>query len=239
MNLDTMSPDQVVYAQWGVVSINATLVYTWVTIALIALVVHLVTRKVVISGKRTRGQQFLEWAVESIREEIGQAMNRDPRPYLPFIAGLFLFIAVSNVLSVVPGYVSPTASLSTTAALALCVFLAVPVFGMTSIGIKRYLKSYFEPFWLMFPFNIIGELSRTLALAVRLFGNMMSAGKVAAILLAITPLLFPIIMNLFGLLTGLVQAYIFAILATVYIASAVNVTSKQVDRREEMTEQLG
>jgi F-type H+-transporting ATPase subunit a len=238
MNLETISPDQVVYAKWGVVTINATLVYTWATIAIIAITVHLITRKLIVSGKRTRGQQFLEWAVDAMKSEIGQAMNRDPRPYLPFIAGLFLFIAVANILAVVPGYVSPTASLSTTAALALCVFLAVPVFGMTSQGIGRYLKSYLEPFWLMLPFNLIGELSRTLALAVRLFGNMMSAGKVAAILLAVTPLLFPVIMNLFGLLTGLVQAYIFAILATVYIASAVNVTSDQVARREELTETI-
>jgi F-type H+-transporting ATPase subunit a len=120
----------------------------------------------------------------------------------------------------IPGYTPPTGSLSTTAALALCVFVAVPLFGMREQGFLGYLKTYVEPTPIMLPFNIISEVSRTLALAVRLFGNMMSGAMIIAILLTITPFLFPIVMTALGLLTGMVQAYIFSILAAVYIAAA-------------------
>lgn len=143
-----------------------------------------------------------------------------PQRYVAFIGTLFVFIATANVLTVVPGYLPPTSSLSTTAALALCVFVAVPVFGIRQRGWRGYLKSYLEPTIIMLPFNVISELSRTLALAVRLFGNMMSGAMIVAILLTITPFIFPVVMTLLGLLTGLVQAYIFSILATVYIAAA-------------------
>jgi len=133
---------------------------------------------------------------------------------------LFLFLATASLFTVVPGYEPPTGSLSTTLALALCVFVAVPFFGITEQGVGGYLKSYVKPTFIMLPFNIISEVSRTLALAVRLFGNMMSGAMIVAILLSITPLFFPIIMTALGLLTGMVQAYIFCILATVYIAAA-------------------
>ena len=121
----------------------------------------------------------------------------------------------------IPGYEPPTGSLSTTAALALCVFVAVPLFGIQDQGLSGYMKSYLQPTLLMLPFNIISELSRTLALAVRLFGNMMSGVMIIGILLTITPFVFPVVMTVLGLLTGMVQAYIFSILAAVYIAAAV------------------
>jgi F-type H+-transporting ATPase subunit a len=107
--------------------------------------------------------------------------------------------------------------------LALCVLVAVPLFGIEEQGLGGYLKSYMEPTVIMLPFNIVSEISRTLALAVRLFGNMMSGAMIIGILLAITPLIFPIVMTLLGLLTGMVQAYIFFILAAVYIAAATQV----------------
>ena len=122
--------------------------------------------------------------------------------------------------TVIPGFKPPTGSLSTTAALALCVFVAVPLFGIGEQGLGGYLKTYTKPTIIMLPFNIISELSRTLALAVRLFGNMMSGVMIVGILLTITPFLFPIMMTMLGLLTGMVQAYIFSILAAVYIAAA-------------------
>jgi F-type H+-transporting ATPase subunit a len=127
---------------------------------------------------------------------------------------------MANLFTIIPGYEPPTSSLSTTAALALCVFFAVPLFGIGRRGWRGYLKSYVQPTVIMLPFNLISELSRTLALAVRLFGNMMSGTMIIAILLTITPFIFPVAMTLLGLLTGMVQAYIFAILATVYIAAA-------------------
>ncbi|MHB8970682.1 MAG: F0F1 ATP synthase subunit A [Pirellulaceae bacterium] len=131
---------------------------------------------------------------------------------LDCVAALFLFIAAAALGTVIPGYESPTGSLSTTAALALCVFVAVPLFGIEEQGLGNYLKSYAKPTFIMLPFNIISELSRTLALAIRLFGNMMSGAMIIAILLTITPFIFPIIMIVLGLLTGMVQAYIFSIL---------------------------
>ena len=147
---------------------------------------------------------------------------RQPRIYLGFLGTLFVFIATASLATVIPGYEPPTGSLSTTAALAICVFIAVPLYGIKEQGLLRYLGSYLEPTPIMLPFNIIGEFSRTLALAVRLFGNMMSGTMILAIMLSITPFIFPIVMSALGLLTGMVQAYIFSILATVYIAAAAS-----------------
>ena len=120
----------------------------------------------------------------------------------------------------VPGFTPPTASLSTTVALTLSVLVAVPLFGIASGGVRRYLRTYIEPSMIMLPFNIIGEFSRGISLAIRLYGNVMSGAVIAAILLSIAPFFFPVLMDMLGLLTGLIQAYIFAILATVYISSA-------------------
>jgi F-type H+-transporting ATPase subunit a len=133
---------------------------------------------------------------------------------------LFIFIATANLLSVVPLYHPPTGSLSTTAALAVSVFFAVPIFGIRQQGIWKYLHHYLEPNPLLLPLNIISELSQTLALTVRLFGNVMSEGLIGAILLSLAPFFFPIIMQALGLLTGFIQAYVFAILAVVYISAA-------------------
>nr|WP_246046657.1 F0F1 ATP synthase subunit A [Chlorobaculum thiosulfatiphilum] len=144
----------------------------------------------------------------------------------PYIATLFLFIATSNLCTIIPGYEPPTGSLSTTAALALSVFIAVPLFGIAGSGLKGYLKSYIDPTPIMLPFNIIGDFTRTMALAVRLFGNMMSGDMILVILLTISPLIFPVLMSILGLLTGMVQAYIFSILATVYIAAATRTREK-------------
>jgi len=142
---------------------------------------------------------------------------------------------ICNLLSVVPGWYTPTGSFSTTTALAICVFLAVPIYGVQKLGLLGYLKQYLRPTPLMAPFNIIGELSRTLALAVRLFGNVMSGGKIAAILLAITPLFVPVVMHALGLLTGVIQAYIFAILAMVYIASATKAAGTTEEEQQSDT----
>ena len=129
---------------------------------------------------------------------------------------------MSNVCIILPYYEPPTGSLSTTAALAVSVFLAVPFFGIKKGGVLGYLKSYTKPNVIMLPFNIIGEFTRTLALAVRLFGNIMSGSMIVGILLSIAPFIFPAVMNILGLLTGIVQAYIFSVLATVFIAAAVH-----------------
>ena len=227
MQITDITPDQVILWQWGLISINATLAYTWLVMTFMTLGSWLVTRRLSSQAHMPRWQNLLEVVVSGIRDQIQEVSGQDPRRYLPFIGTLFLFIGVANLLSVVPGYLPPTGSLSTTTALAVCVFVAVPVYGIAHQGLGAYLKNYLTPTPLMLPFNLIGELSRTLALAVRLFGNVMSGAKIAAVLLAIMPLFFPILMQLLGLLTGLIQAYIFAILAMVYIASATRVSHER------------
>ncbi|HRX70335.1 MAG: F0F1 ATP synthase subunit A [Candidatus Competibacteraceae bacterium] len=215
-----ISPDQIVFFESGFIRISATLVFTWLVMALLALLARWITRRLTQDAVLSSWQNLLEVLVEGIQEQIRDVTHQDPTPYLPFIGTLFIFIAASNLLSVVPGFESPTGSLSTTTALALCVFIAVPLYGIQRRGWRAYLKDYIEPTPIMLPLNIIGELSRTLALAVRLYGNVMSGAVVGAILLIITPLLFPVLMHALELLTGLIQAYIFAILATVYLAAA-------------------
>ncbi len=227
-----LTPDNIVYAEWGWVTINATLVFTWIAMAVLLVMSWLATRRLAVSGPASRWQTALETVIEMISGQIAEITRREPRQFMPFIGTLFLFIATANLLGVVPGYWSPTGSLSTTAALAACVFVAVPIFGIAKSGLGNYLRQYLQPSPFMLPFNIIGELSRTLALAVRLFGNVMSGQMIVAILLAIVPLFFPIIMQLMGMLVGVIQAYIFAVLATVYIASAISVSRQSGDSGE-------
>jgi F-type H+-transporting ATPase subunit a len=215
-----ISPDQVVLGVWGPFRFSATIVYTWIVMAVIVLGAYVATRGVSATLRPGRWQNLLEVLVSGMRDQIREVSQHDPGPYLPFIGTLFLFIATSNVLSVVPGFTPPTGSLSTTTALALCVLVAVPLYGIAERGLRSYLKGYIRPNLFMLPFNLIGEMSRTVALAVRLYGNVMSGTVVAAILLSIVPFFFPIVMQVLGLLTGLIQAYIFAVLAMVYIASA-------------------
>jgi F-type H+-transporting ATPase subunit a len=215
-----LSPDQIILWQYGFLKLNGTIAFTWGLMALLAFGSMLVTRKLSMDLKRSRWQNLLEIIVTGIEKQIADVGLRHPEKYIGFLGTLFLFIALASLCTIIPGYEPPTGSLSTTAALALCVLVAVPFFGIEEQGLGGYLKSYAEPTIIMLPFNIISELSRTLALAVRLFGNMMSGTMILAILLTITPFIFPIAMSALGLLTGMVQAYIFSILAAVYIASA-------------------
>ncbi|MFP3942750.1 MAG: F0F1 ATP synthase subunit A [Alphaproteobacteria bacterium] len=215
-----ISPDQWVFWQWRGFELNATIVFSWAVMALLTLGAWLVTRRLSDRERPSRWQNLLEVIVAGIRSQIEGVGTKRPEKYLPFIGTLFLFIVVSNLLTVFPGWEPPTGSLSTTAALALCVLIAVPLFAVAERGISGYLKNYIRPTVFMLPFNIIGELSRTIALAVRLYGNVMSGTVIAGILISIAPFFFPIVMRLLGLVTGLIQAYIFAVLAMVYIASA-------------------
>ena len=222
-----ISPDQVIFWQHGFFKLNATIVFTWGLMIVLAVGSKLITRKLSTDLTRSRWQNLLEILVTAIEKQIRDVGLERPEKYLGFLGTLFLFVAVASLCTVIPGFQPPTASLSTTAALALCVFVAVPLFGIEDQGIGGYLDSYVKPTVIMLPFNIISELSRTLALAVRLFGNMMSGAMIIAILLTITPFIFPIFMTLLGLLTGMVQAYIFAILAAVYIAAATRTGRKK------------
>jgi F-type H+-transporting ATPase subunit a len=229
----TINPDEILYFQLGWFKINATIFFTWLVIFILTFGSWLVTRKLTAEGELSRWQNLLEVLVAGIKSQIREVSRQDPGPYLPFVGTLFIFIAISNILAIVPGYIPPTSSLSTTAALAICVFIAVPIFGIAGQGVLNYFKQYLQPTFFMLPFNIIGELSRTMALAVRLYGNMMSGTIIVAILLTITPLVFPVVMQALGLLTGLIQAYIFAILAMVYIASA-NTARQELEKKGEV-----
>jgi F-type H+-transporting ATPase subunit a len=218
-----LSPDEIIFWQQGFLKLNATIVFTWGLMLVLAIGSRVITRKLSTGLERSRWQNLLEIIVSAIEKQIEEVGLSHPKKYLPFLGTLFLFIAAASLCTVIPGYEPPTGSLSTTAALALCVFVAVPLFGIAERGVGAYLKSYAQPTAIMLPFNIISEISRTLALAVRLFGNMMSGAMIIGILLTITPFIFPIAMTALGLLTGMVQAYIFSILAAVYIAAATRV----------------
>lgn len=215
-----LSPDELVYGHWGPVEINATLVFTWLVMALLVAGSMAVTRRLASGPEMGRGQNLLESVVAWLHGQIEEVAPGEGDRLLPFVGTLFIFVATANLLAMVPFYLAPTASLSTTTALALCVFVAVPVYGISRQGLRGYLKQYLSPTPLMLPFQVIGELSRTLALAVRLFGNMMSGTLAAAILLSLAPVFFPVVLQALGLLTGLVQAYVFAVLALIYLASA-------------------
>ncbi len=222
-----ISPDHILIWRWEAFQLNATLLFTWLNMLLLAVGAATITRRLAIAGPRSGGQNILETLVAGIVHELEGLGLKPAVEFLPFLGTLFLFILTANLLSVIPGYEPPTGSLSTTTALALCVLIAIPWWGIRRRGLLGYLKLYLEPTPIMLPLNLFGELARTLALAMRLFGNIMSGSMIGAILLAVAPLFFPAVMNLMGLLIGVIQAYIFAMLAAVYIAAAVQVREKE------------
>jgi F-type H+-transporting ATPase subunit a len=214
-----LTPDTHIMLQLGPVGLNATIVWTWAVMALLTLISWRVTRNLSADVTMSRWQNTLESIVSYSSKSIAAVTGQDPKPYLPFVSTLFLFIATSNLLVPVPVYEPPTGSLSTTAALAVCVLFAVPIYAIRAEGVGAYLKHFIEPVPFILPLRIIEEFTRTLSLAVRLFGNVMSGSVIAAILLTIVPFFFPVLLHLLGMLTGVIQAYIFAMLALVYIAS--------------------
>lgn len=232
----TISPDSIVLWEQDYIKINATLVFTWIVMLIMVAGSWLITRNLSVEPYISRWQNLLEVIVSTVQQQIEEFSRDNPSRYLVFVGTLFLFIVISNLLSIVPGFHPPTGSLSTTTALALCVFIAVPFYGIGESGVGGYLKQYIKPNVFMLPFNIISEVSRTLALAIRLFGNIMSGSMIVAIMLAVAPFIFPILLSALGLITGMVQAYIFAALAMVYIASATRVHREQQQGEEAATE---
>jgi F-type H+-transporting ATPase subunit a len=222
-----ISPDELIFWHSGFFKLNNTIVTTWALMLVLTLGSLIITRKLSTELSRTRWQNLLEIIVTSMQKQIQDVGLDQPEKYLSFLGTLFVFIGAASLCIIIPGYEPPTGSLSTTIALALCVFFAVPIFGIKAQGLGHYLASFVQPTFLMLPFNIIGEFSRTLALSIRLFGNMMSGAMITGILLTIVPFFFPILMTALGLLTGMVQAYIFSILATVYIAAATKVRKRK------------
>ena len=218
-----ISPDSTVFCSIGGFHINATIAFTWALMLFLAFVAVTVSRRLASVLYPSRWQSFLEELTLLVRDQLEETGLTHPEKYIGFLGTLFVFLVTANIFSIVPGYSLPTSSLSTTTALAIAVFFSVIYFGIREQGWKKYLATYLEPAAILLPFNIIGEISRTIALAVRLFGNMMSGEMIVSILLALTPFFFPAVMVALGLLIGMIQAYIFTVLAAVYIAAAIHV----------------
>jgi F-type H+-transporting ATPase subunit a len=204
----------------GPVPITSAVLVTWAIMALLVTVSLLVTRR--LSLVPSRWQTCLELIVGTLDEQIRDTMQVDPAPYRPLIGTLFIFVLVANWSSLVPGVEPPTARLETDAALALLVLLATLYYGVRTRGLRGYMATFAEPTWVMIPLNVVEQITRTFSLVVRLFGNVMSGVFVIGIVLSLAGLIVPIPLMALDLLTGAVQAYIFAVLATVFIGAAVS-----------------
>lgn len=203
----------------GPVPITEPVVVTWVIILLLGIFSFIATRRLqLVPSKR---QAILEAVVGAVDDQIRNTMQVDPTPYRGLVGTIFLYVLIANWSSLVPGIEPPTAHLETDAALALIVFCATIIYGIGSRGLGGYLKTFAEPSWIMIPLNIVEQITRTFSLIVRLFGNVMSGVFVVGIVLSLAGLLVPIPLMALDLLTGAVQAYIFAVLATVFIGAAV------------------
>ncbi len=204
----------------GSLPITNTVITTWGVMIFVLLVAVILTRS--LKQLPTRGQTIAEGIVATIEAAMGEVLpNTSVRQVLPFVATLWLFVLVANLVGLIPTLHSPTRDLSTTAALAALVFVSTHWFGIRSKGLRSYLKHYAEPSIILMPFHIISELTRTLALAIRLFGNMMSLEMAALLVLLIAGFLVPVPLLMLHIIEALVQAYIFGILALIYIAGAI------------------
>jgi F-type H+-transporting ATPase subunit a len=206
----------------GPVPITAGVVVTWAIMALLVIGSILISRRLSLVPSKT--QAFFELIIDTVDGQIRDTMRLEPAPYRSFVGTLFIFIFVANWSSLIPGVEPPTAHIETDAALALLVFIAVIWFGIRASGIRGYLSTFASPNPIMIPLNFIESLTRTFSLLVRLFGNVMSGVFVIGIVLSLAGLLVPIPLMALDLLTGAVQAYIFAILAMVFIAGAIGET---------------
>lgn len=208
-----------VWLQLGPVPVTRPVVITWAIMLILALAARVVGRRLTL--RAGGAQAMVEAGLGLLLDQLESVMDRDPRPYLPLIGTLFLLIAACNLSALLPGVEPPTAAIETPAAFAIVVFAAVQIFGIRARGIAGYLKSFAEPSWLLLPLNVLAEFTRTLSLAIRLFGNMMSHSFVLAVLLSLAGLIVPVPFMALGLLIGLIQAYIFTVLAAVFIAAAL------------------
>ena len=208
-----------VVCRLGPVEVTSTVVYSLIASAILIAFAMLV--RLGLQGRRPGWAVAAEFLVEHLEGIMKDMSGEDPKPYTPLVVTLALYIGVSNLLGLLPGMRAPTADFSTTAALAIVVFLAVPVYGIRARGVRGYLRHYLEPSPLLLPLEIITEASRTLALAVRLFGNVMSEELILAVLLMIAGLFLPVPLMMLAVLTGVIQAYIFAVLTVVYLSAVV------------------
>ena len=203
----------------GPMHITDTVITTWFVMGLIVAISLLLTRR--LSVKPSLFQEIVESAFEAIERTIKDVLPVDPWLALPVLGTLWIFIGFSNLIGLLPGLRTPTADINTTFAFAVISFSLTHVFGIASQGLKEYLKYYAEPTWLLLPFHLLAEVTRTVALAVRLFGNMLSGEMIALILLGVVGFLVPIPFALLHIVIGLIQAYIFGVLTLVFIAGGI------------------
>lgn len=214
---------QVVFTIFGI-SITNTVVSTWAMMALIVIVMLLIRKY-----KPGAGEIILEMIDNIVSTVMPEEANISK--YLPLLSTLAIFLLLGNIFSVFPGMVSPTANINTTAALAIIVFFAVHVYGIREKGLWGYAKDLANPIFIL-PLEIVSQFSRTLSLAVRLFGNVLSTDLIVIIVFALIPFIVPLPLTLLGMLTGALQAYIFLVLSSLYIASAIEVQEMEEERRK-------
>ena len=219
MNIST---DQAIIWQSGIFKINQTILFTWFIMAIILVAVFVL--RFIFSYEKNIGrlQNFFEILITGIEDQINKMGKVDMKIVFPFIATLFIFILFSNLLQIIPFFNSPTASLSTTMALAISVVAMGLFYGIKRVGVLGYVKKYIKPSPVMLFMNIISDVSSNCALAVRLYGNMMSSMLIGMIISKIVFLTlgFPIFLDILGFISGIIQAYIFSILALVFVMSA-------------------
>lgn len=211
--------DAIRVVEWNNFYVNVTVFNSWLVILLITLTAWLTTRNLSTQKQVSKWQTALESLVLWLQQEANETSGSRTNQYLGMAMGMFCFILVCNLLTFIPWFRPPTASLSTTMALAFIVFLAIPYFSIKNAGLKGYLKKFIDPIPLMLPMNIFSEFFSVFAMGLRLFGNMLSGVMFASILSAFVPFVAPLTMQTLGLLTGSIQAYIFALLAVVYSSS--------------------
>jgi F-type H+-transporting ATPase subunit a len=205
--------------QVGPVGITEPVIVSWAVMAFLAIGSALATRRLTMIP--SKGQTLLELVVSTVDSQIRDTMQTDPAPFRALIGSIFLFTLISNWSSLIPGVEPATAHIETDAAMALIVFVATIAWGIRRRGIGGYLATYAEPTWVMIPLNVVEQFTRTFSLVVRLFGNIMAGVFIIGIILTLAGLLVPVPLMALDLLTGTVQAYIFAVLATVFIGAAV------------------
>jgi F-type H+-transporting ATPase subunit a len=220
--MEAIAP-QIVFYFFGL-PITDTVVSTWVMMVIIILAAALI---------RKYAPAAAEMIIEMINGIVSSVMpeNTKVMKYLPFLGSLAIFLLLGNIFSIFPMMVSPTTNINTTFALAIIVFFAVHVYGVREKGLWGYIKDLATPIFIL-PLEIVSQLSRTLSLTIRLFGNILSTDLIVAVVFALIPFILPIPLAALGMLTGVLQAYIFTVLASLYIASAVEIEDIEQERRE-------
>ena len=223
MEISPLAPD--ILFHFGPVPISRPVVTTWAIMAFLTGVSWLGLRRAKVQASTL--QTVLEIVVETLAKQVHEIIRRDPWPYLPLLGTLFIFLVFANLSTVVPGMKPPTGHIETPAALAAIVFLSSQYFGVSSRGLAEYARRYTKPNLLLLPLNVLSEITRTFSLMVRLFGNIMSHEFVIAIVVFLAGLLLPIPFMLLGILIGIIQAYIFTVLAALFISAAVGSVEKE------------